>query len=245
MATKIEWTERTWNPVTGCTKVSEACRNCYAEVMSRRLKGMGQERYANGFKPTIHPETLEDPMHWRKGMVFVCSMGDLFHEDVPFSFLVQVFNTISHCSWLTFQVLTKRPQRMAEFFKVYAYGSVPHNCWLGVTCECSEHYGRIDVLRSIDAPVRFISAEPLLGSLHDITLNGIDWVIAGGESGNKARPTDEHWLRNLRNRCVETETAFFFKQWGTWGGDGVRRSKKENGCLLDGVEWKQYPKPRY
>lgn len=244
MASKIEWTTRTWNPVTGCTKVSEACANCYAETMARRLKGMGQERYANGFQVTIHPDVLEDPVHWRNGMVFVCSMSDLFHEDVDFQYISRVFDIINHCFWLTFQVLTKRPERMAYFFNEYKYDRVPRNCWLGVTCENSRHYNRIDLLRTIEAPVRFISAEPLLGSMYDIPLNGIDWVITGGESGSRARPTDEHWFRQLRNRCVETGTAFFFKQWGTWGEDGIKRSKKENGRLLDGVEWSQYPKPR-
>lgn len=246
MATKIEWTNRTWNPVTGCTKVSEACQNCYAETMARRLKGMGQEKYENGFKVTIHPETLEDPMHWRKGMVFVCSMGDLFHEDVEYEYIARVFDVISHCFWLTFQILTKRPDRMAYFFNEYKYDRVPRNAWLGTTCESSMHYDRIAHLTSIKpATVRFISCEPLLGSLHDINLNGIDWVITGGESGAKARPTDYHWFRSLRNRCVETGTPFFFKQWGAWGEDGIKRSKYANGSTLDGIEWKQTPKPHY
>ena len=245
MATKIEWTERTWNPVTGCTKVSEACQNCYAEVMSRRLKGMGQKKYANGFKVTLHPECLNEPYSWKKPcMVFVVSMGDLFHKDVPFEYIDEIFKVIKDTPQHTYQILTKRADRLFDYY--FSHINIcdkPKNVWLGVTCESREHYWRVDVLRDIfGAGVRFISCEPLLGSLHDINLNGIDWVTAGGESGNRARPTNEYWVRSLRNRCVETETAFFFKQWGTWGGDGIRRSKKENGCLLDGVEWKQMPK---
>lgn len=239
MATKIEWTERVWNPVTGCTPRSEGCFNCYAKTMALRLKGMGQKKYANGFTPTIHHEALKEPYEWKHGMVFVCSMSDLFHDDVPFSFIKKVMETIQDNPQCTFQVLTKRAERMAEFF-TYEY-EVPKNVWLGVSCESAKHYGRIFHLKRIIANVRFVSCEPLLGDMRDITLDGIDWLITGGECSNRARRPSPDWFRVLRDRCIDTNTAFFFKQWGTWGEDGVKRSKYKNGSLLDGREWKQLP----
>ena len=249
MATKIEWTEKTWNPVTGCTKMSEACRNCYAEVMARRLSGMpgSREKYKDGFKVTLHPECLDEPRKWKKPqMVFVVSMGDLFHEDVPREYISEVMGVIDCNPQHTFQILTKRAERMYRYFADTGY--VPENAWLGVTCENPLHYDRIQWLRSIpeqvqgDGPVLFVSAEPLLGNMYDINLRGIDWVITGGESGSRARRTDPDWFRSLRDACLRRDVPFFFKQWGAWGEDGVKRSKYANGSLLDGREWKQYPR---
>lgn len=240
---KIEWTEKTWNPVTGCTKISEACENCYAEVMAKRLSGMpaSKEKYRNVFKLTIHPEALEEPYKWKKpSMVFVCSMGDLFHKDVPTSFIDSVIKVIEDNPQHTFQLLTKRAKRMFQFF--YESGrEIPKNCWLGVTCESGKHKERVDYLRLLEAPVRFLSCEPLLDNMNDIDLDGIDWVITGGESGVNARRTPIEWFRGLRDACRRWNTPFFFKQWGAWGADGVKRSKYKNGSLLDGKEWKQYP----
>jgi protein gp37 len=242
--TKIEWTEKVWNPVTGCTKVSEACKNCYAEVMARRLQRMpgSADKYRNGFNVTIHVGCLGEPLEWKKpSMVFVCSMGDLFHKDVSFDFIDMVMNVIRECPQHTFQILTKRPERMAEYFNDLR--GVPKNVWLGTTCESSKHYDRIDHLRRIkSAPVRFISCEPLLDNMPDIDLDRIDWVITGGESGACARPTDPHWFRSLRDAVLATHRVkFFFKQWGAWGEDGVKRSKYKNGSVLDGETWKEYP----
>jgi len=240
--TKIEWTEKVWNPVTGCTKVSEACKNCYAEVMARRLQRMpgSADKYRNGFNVTIHVGCLGEPLEWKKpSMVFVCSMGDLFHKDVSFDFIDMVMNVIRECPQHTFQILTKRPWRMEEYFLSHP---LPKNVWLGTTCESSKHYDRINALRNVRGNnVKFISCEPLLGSMNDINLDGIDWVITGGESGACARRTPIEWFRGLRDACLRWNTPFFFKQWGAWGEDGVKRSKYENGSLLDGVEWKQWP----
>lgn len=244
MATKIEWTEKVWNPVTGCTKVSEACQNCYAEVMARRLQKMpgSADKYRNGFMPTIHVSSLGEPLEWKKPtMVFVCSMGDLFHKDVSFDFIDMVMNVIRECPQHTFQILTKRPERMAEYFNDLR--GVPQNVWLGTTCESSKHYDRIDYLRKINgAKVRFLSCEPLLGNMSDIDLWCIDWVITGGESGSCARRTPKEWFCYLRDACLRWNTPFFFKQWGAWSEDGIKQSKYKNGSLLDGREWKQYPK---
>lgn len=244
MSTKIEWTERVWNPVTGCTKVSESCRNCYAETMARRLQHMpaSKDKYRNGFQVTCHPEALIEPMHWKKpSMIFVCSMGDLFHADVPEDFIIQVMEMITACPQHTFQILTKRPDRMAAFFKgLYP----PRNIWIGTTCESRDHYDRIRHLQSITnrrIPVRFVSCEPLLGDMPDIPLDGIDWLITGGESGSKARQTPPDYFRHLRDRCQATNTPFFFKQWGAYGPDGVKRSKYDNGSLLDGTYHHAYP----
>lgn len=246
MKTKIQWTENVWNPVTGCSKVSEACLNCYAEVMAKRLQAMpaSRDKYKNGFKVTLHPKCLKEPYNWKKpSMVFVCSMGDIFHEDVPDKFINEVMNVIHMNPQHTFQILTKRAQRMAEFFRVWF--PVPQNAWIGTTCESSKHYDRVDVIRGIKgAAVKFLSCEPLLGSMNDINLDGIDWVITGGESGVNARRTPKEWFIGLRDACLRWNTPFFFKQWGAWGEDGMKRSKYANGSLLDGTEWKQYPKER-
>lgn len=242
MATKIEWTEKTWNPVSGCTKVSEACQNCYAEVMARRLQGNHIKGYEQGFKVTLHPERLTEPLAWKKPtMVFVVSMGDLFHQDVPFTFIDNIMQVIRQTPQHTYQLLTKRPDRMANYFQT-RHGA-PQNCWLGTTCESSRHYDRIDALRTVPGgSVRFLSCEPLLDNMPDIPLDKIDWLIMGGESGPRARPTAPQWFRSLRDAVLATRRVrIFFKQWGAWGADGVKRSKKENGATLDGDEWKEWP----
>lgn len=230
---KIEWTTSTWNPVTGCTKVSDGCQNCYAECMARRLKAMGNPRYAEGFDVKLHYDLIELPITWKKPqMIFVNSMSDIFHEEVPLEFIKQVFDTIRHAHWHTFQVLTKRADRLAELASELDW---PKNLWMGVTVECQDCAGRIDKLRATPAAVKFISAEPLLGPL-DIDLDGIDWVIVGGESGPRARPIKEEWVIALRDKCEQASVPFFFKQWG-----GV--NKKKTGRLLDGRTYDDYPRP--
>ena len=239
--TKIEWTERTWNPVTGCTKQSAGCAHCYAETMARRLHAMGLKKYSNGFEPTLHPESLDEPLAWKKGSsIFVCSMSDLFHPDVPFEFIDKVMATIEATPQHRYQLLTKRAERMAEYFSTR---EVPVNAWLGVTVECRQVLSRIDALRSIeDATVRFLSCEPLLEDLGDFDLTGIQWMIVGGESGPNARPMLEPWVLNLRQLAKRHRVSFFFKQWGTWGRDGVKRSKHANGKKLEGKVVQQMPK---
>ena len=238
--TSIEWTEQTWNPTVGCSKISPGCAHCYAEVMARRLKAMGMRGYENGFKLTLLPDRLEAPLSRRTRTVyFVNSMSDLFHEDIPEDFLKKVMTTISRCPQHTFQILTKRAERMADFFKRYV---PPRNAWLGVTVENrADGLPRIECLRAIDAKVRFISAEPLLEDLGKFDLIGIHWVIVGGESGPKARPMKREWVLKLKSLCDEHGLAFFFKQWGAWGGDGIRRAKKINGRLLEGRTWDAVP----
>lgn len=238
--TKIEWTERTWNPVTGCTQKSEGCRNCYAKTMALRLQGMGQAKYKDGFKLTLHEDVLAEPKCWRKSsMVFVCSMGDLFHEEVPFEFIDKVMNTIWETPRHTYQLLTKRPERMEEYFRDHY---IPENVWLGTTVEAAEYKYRVDVLRPLTPTVKFLSCEPLVGDLGELDLTGIDWVIVGGESGGRARPMKEEWVMNIKNQAEAQGVAFFFKQWGTWGSDGVKRNKKANGKFLQGEICQQMPK---
>lgn len=237
---KIEWTEHTWNPVTGCTKISPGCKFCYAEVLAKRLQRMGAPGYENGFRITLHPERLDDPLKRKKPtMWFVNSMSDLFHDRVPFDFVEKVFETISGSPQHRYQVLTKRPDRMARFF---TNRTVPANAWLGTSVE-DKKYGvpRIDALRSIPAAVRFLSVEPLLEDIGQIDLSGIDWVIVGGESGAKARPMHPDWARSLHSQCKRAKVKFFFKQWGAYGPDGIRRSKRANGRLLDGEVLDQMP----
>ncbi len=238
--TKIEWTERVWNPVTGCSKQSEGCAHCYAENMARRLKAMGIAKYKNGFEVTLHPETLTEPLKWSRGSnIFVCSMGDLFHNDVPYEFVDKVMATIKRASQHRFQILTKRAERMAEYF---ASRRVPRNAWLGVTVECKDTKFRMDLLKKISgAQVRFLSCEPLLEDLETLDLKDIHWVIVGGESGLQARPMHEQWVLNIQQQCKKQHTAFFFKQWGTWGQDGVKRSKHANGKLLRGKIAQEMP----
>lgn len=237
---KIEWTEETWNPTTGCNKVSAGCKNCYAEVMANRLKAMGAPGYENGFEFTIMPERLEQPIRKKKPTkYFVNSMSDLFHEDMPVEFLDKIMGVIDLTPQHVYQILTKREDAMFEYFsKRY----VPENIWLGVSVENKKHgVPRIDKLRNINATIKFLSVEPLLEDIGKIDLTGIDWVIVGGESGVNARPMKKEWALNVKRQCEEQNVAFFFKQWGTWGADGVRRSKKSNGRLLEGKEWNQYP----
>lgn len=237
---KIEWTEQTWNPVTGCTKVSPGCKHCYAETMSKRLQAMGAPGYENGFKLSLLPERLEQPLHRRKPtMYFVNSMSDLFQEGVPETFIDQVMDVIRATPQHTYQILTKRSGNMREYF---SNRSVPDNAWLGVSVE-DKKYGkpRIPDLLAIKAKTRFLSIEPLLEDLGRIRLRGIHWVIVGGESGFGARPMKEEWAINIRNQCLNAGVDFFFKQWGAWGADGKQRNKKANGRMLDGKVWDMIP----
>lgn len=230
--TNIEWTEVTWNPVTGCDKVSAGCKNCYAERMARRIQAMGNVRYRNGFDVTLHYDLLERPLEWRKPrLIFVNSMSDLFHEDVPVSFIRDVFDTMKKARQHTFQVLTKRAKRMLELAPLLPW---PDNVWMGVSIEDDRFVERADWLRDVPAAVRFLSLEPLLGPLPSLSLKDIDWVIAGGESGPGARPMKAAWVREIRDLCRECDVPFFFKQWG-----GVRRTAA--GRVLDGRTWDEFP----
>ena len=230
--TKIEWTERTWNPVTGCTKLSEGCVHCYAEVMSRRLYAMGNAKYTNGFKSTIHYDALKEPLAWKKpSTIFVCSMSDLFHKDVPFEFIDKVLKVIEDTPQHNYQILTKRAERMAEYFETR---NIPQNAWVGVTVECKQTKARIDCIRNLNASVKFLSCEPLLEDLGDLCLQGINWIIVGGESGAQARPMKEEWVLNIKRQADANSIPFFFKQWGTWSKDGIKGNKKINGKLLQG-----------
>lgn len=239
-ASRIEWTEATWNPTVGCTKISPGCKNCYADSMAKRLKAMGTPGYENGFKLTILPDRLDEPLRRKKPTVyFVNSMSDLFHKGVPDSYIEQVFGVIERCPLHTFQVLTKRGERLATYFK---NRPIPPNAWIGVSVE-DHKYGkpRIDCLRQVDARIRFLSVEPLLEEVGALDLTDIHWVIVGGESGPKARPMKIEWVENIRQQCEDQGVQFFFKQWGGWGADGKRRSKKANGRLLDGRTWDDMP----
>ena len=230
--TAIEWTEHTWNPVTGCDKVSPGCDNCYAERMAARLQAMGSARYANGFQLTLHEDKVSEPLRWSKPrLVFVNSMSDLFHPDVPDRFIDDVFAVMTQASRHTFQVLTKRPQRAA---KLLAGQTVAKNIWLGTSIETDAYTFRANHLRSIDVQVRFLSCEPLLGPLPSLNLDGISWVIVGGESGPCHRPVESHWVRHVRDMSVDAHIAFFFKQWGG-------HTPKAGGRTLDGREWTEWP----
>ena len=229
---KIEWTETTWNPVTGCTKISEGCRNCYAERMAKRLQAMGAENYRNGFMVTMHEHMLECPLHWKSPRkIFVNSMGDLFHEDVPDDFIRRVFKVMNEAYWHQFQVLTKRSARLLELNSQLRWSK---NIWVGVTVEKEEYKFRIDDLRKTSAKIKFLSCEPLLGPLNNLNLHGIDWIIVGGESGPGARSIAENWILSIRDTCERNDIPFFFKQWG-----GV--NKKRNGRVLQGQLWNQIP----
>lgn len=239
--TSIEWTEQTWNPAVGCSKVSPGCAHCYAEAMARRLKAMGVRGYENGFRITLLPYRLDEPLkRARPTIYFVNSMSDLFHEEIPDDYIRQVFDVIRQAPQHTFQVLTKRAERMAAFFD--NYGPAPSNAWLGVTVE-DRTYGvpRLDWLRRIPAQIRFVSAEPLLEDLGTLDLSGIHWVIVGGESGPQARPMLQEWVMNIKHQCEAQHAAFFFKQWGGWGVDGKKRAKKLNGRQLQGRTWDAVP----
>lgn len=239
---KIEWTEATWNPVLGCTKISAGCKHCYAEVMARRLQAMGVPGYEAGFRRVrTMPQRLGEPLLRKKPTVyFVNSMSDLFHSQVPESFIDRVFATMRAAHWHTFQVLTKRAKRVAEFTLEH---QVPDNVWIGVSVENRRHgVPRIEYLRHIRARTRFLSIEPLLEDLGELDLTGIDWVIVGGESGHGARPMKAEWVRRIQRSCDAQSVDFFFKQWGAFGVDGARRSKKANGRELDGATFDAMPR---
>jgi protein gp37 len=240
MAHKIEWTEQTWNPSAGCTKVSSGCKNCYAENMANRLQAMGVEGYENGFRFNTVLSRLTEPLKRKKPTVyFVNSMSDIFHDDMPVEYLDKIFGLIKETPHHTYQILTKRAKRM---FQYLSKREIPNNIWLGVTVENQkEGLPRIDKLRQLNASVLFLSVEPLLEDLGEINLENIDCVIVGGESGNKARPMEKSWVLNIKKQCEEKNIAFFFKQWGTWGADKVKRNKKENGKEIDGEIWQQFP----
>lgn len=234
MATKskIEWTESTWNPVTGCTKISPGCKNCYAERMAKRLEAMGQPNYANGFSLTVHPHVVAAPLSWKAPQViFVNSMSDLFHKDVPLAFIQKVFDVMKRAHWHQFQILTKRSGRLLQLDPSLAWAG---NVWMGVSVETERYQHRIDDLRQTSAVVKFLSLEPLLGSLPSLDLAGIDWVIVGGESGPRARPMDEEWVLDIRDQCVDQGVPFFFKQWGG-------TNKKKAGRILQGRTWDEMP----
>ncbi len=228
----IEWTESTWNPVTGCTKISPGCKHCYAERMARRLQAMGQANYTNGFNLTLQPHMLELPLGWKKPQtIFVNSMSDLFHKDVPYQYIEEVFRIMRQAHWHRFQVLTKRPGRLVRLSSKLDWAP---NIWMGVSVETERYRPRIDDLRATDARIKFLSLEPLLGPLPDLNLAGMDWVIVGGESGPKARPMDKAWVTSLRDQCHQAKVPFFFKQWGG-------TNKKKAGRILDGRTWDQMP----
>lgn len=267
----IEWTGKTWNPTTGCTQISPGCTNCYANLLSLRLKAMGQKKYANGFDLTTHTDSLQQPLEWKKPQrIFVNSMSDLFHKDVPLDFIKQVLDVCKRADWHQFQILTKRSQRLASLAESLEW---PPNVWMGVSVESDAYTFRIDHLRQVNAAVRFISFEPLLGPITKADLTGIDWAITGGESGHHSRPAHPDWFRSLRTTCNEAETAYFFKQYGDYAPadqwpdkkrvirldhDGailepddlannrnvaslVRVSKNKAGRVLDGQTWDAYP----
>lgn len=228
----IEWTESTWNPLTGCTKVSAGCKHCYAERMAKRLQAMGQPNYANGFRLTLHEHAVSLPLTWKKPqMIFVNSMSDLFHPDVPLEFIQKIFSVMRQADWHTFQVLTKRSDRLAALSDLIDW---PQNVWMGVSVENSSFASRVNDLRTTAARVKFLSLEPLLGPLPALRLDGINWVIVGGESGPGARPLEEAWVTDIRDQCLRAGVPFFFKQWG-----GVR--KKKHGRLLEGKTWNMLP----
>lgn len=231
-SSSIEWTEATWNPVTGCSKVSQGCKNCYAERMSKRLVAMGSARYANGFTVTLHHDLIAAPYKWKKPRkVFVNSMSDLFHEDVPLDFIQQVFETMNNTPQHTYQILTKRSKRLSELAQELTWTP---NIWMGTSVENESVLFRIDELRTVPAHVRFLSCEPLLGPLRNMNLKDIHWVIVGGESGPRSRPIEEEWVWDIKEQCEKEHVAFFFKQWG-----GVQ--KHRNGRLLKDELYEEYP----
>lgn len=231
----------TWNPTTGCSKISPGCKHCYAETMARRLQAMGAPGYQQGFTLALHPDRLLQPLKRRKPTIyFVNSMSDLFHEDIPDRFLDRVFSTIAQTPQHTYQILTKRAERLPAYFR---NRDCPRNVWLGVSVE-DRRYGlpRLDHLRKVDASVRFLSVEPLLEDLGTVDLRGIHWVIVGGESGKQARLMRAEWAESVRRQAKAAGVLFFFKQWGTWGSDGVKRSKGQNGRVLGGKTYDSMPK---
>jgi protein gp37 len=231
----IEWTEATWNPVTGCSKVSPGCAHCYAETFAERWRGLPGHPYEQGFDLRLWPQRLDQPLRWKRPRtIFVNSMSDLFHEDIPDDFVAEIFRVMGEAHWHTFQILTKRHERLSQLAPMLSWHP---NVWMGVTIENRRFVHRADYLRDVPAAVRFVSAEPLLGPLEGLDLSGIDWLIAGGESGYRHRPVRREWIRELRDRCLTEHVAFFFKQWG-----GVRA--KTGGRLLDGCTWDQMPAAR-
>lgn len=231
-SSKIEWTDSSWNPLTGCTKVSPGCKYCYAERMAGRLKAMGNPNYANGFALTLHEKALNLPLTWKTPQyIFVNSMSDLFHEDVPLEFILRIFDLMRQASWHTFQLLTKRSERMMELNEAIDW---PSNVWMGVSVETQEYTFRIEHLRLSKAHIKFLSLEPLLGPIPQLDLRGIDWVIVGGESGPYARPIEEPWVLEIKSQCNEKDVPFFFKQWGG-------ENKKKSGRLLEGRTWDNMP----
>lgn len=235
--TSIEWTNATWNPVTGCTKISAGCDNCYAERFSERFRGVKDHPFENGFDLTLRPARVEQPLSWKKPkMVFVNSMSDLFHKEVPKEFISRVFDTMEKADWHIFQVLTKRSSLMRKFVNErYKNGKAPEHIWLGTSVEDNARRSRILHIQGMNASVRFLSIEPLIGPMGELDLTGIHWVIVGGESGPRSRPMEIEWVRSIRDQCKKQKVPFFFKQWG-----GIR--PKSGGRLLDGKEWSQFPK---
>lgn len=228
----IEWTDATWNPVTGCTKISPGCKHCYAERMARRLQAMGQARYRDGFALKVHEDLIDLPLHWRRPrLIFVNSMSDLFHGDVPLEFIQRVFATMEKADWHTFQILTKRADRLKE---VAASLPWPSNVWMGTSVESERYVSRVTELATVPAAVRFLSVEPLLGPIPNLPLDEMHWVIVGGESGPGARPMEAAWVRGIRDQCQRAQVAFFFKQWGG-------TNKKATGRTLDGRTWDELP----
>ena len=235
----IEWTESTWNPTTGCTKISPGCKNCYADRLSKRLKAMGNKKYARGFKYVEHASDLTLPLTWKKPKkIFVNSMSDLFHEDATMEFIRKCFSTMVKANWHTYQVLTKRPEKMAKFSKLFIkyFGyKIPANIWMGTSIENADYKWRANELRKVSCQTRFLSIEPLIGSLGKINLKNIDWVIIGGESGPRFRPVKKEWIMEIINQCEQQNVAVFFKQWG-----GIRA--KTGGRMIDGKTYDDYPK---
>lgn len=231
--TSIEWTDLTWNPITGCTKISPGCANCYAERFAKRLQAMGVPQYQDGFEVRIHenlverPLTIKSPKH-----IFLNSMSDLFHEDVPQYFIKKIFTTMNSAHWHLFQILTKRSDMLFKMNQVLTWSE---NIWMGVSIENEKFMNRLDDLRKTNASLKFISFEPLLGPIPKINLDGIDWVIVGGESGPRSRAVEKEWITQIRDQCIKTNIPFFFKQWGG-------KNKKKNGRLLEGIVWDQFPK---
>lgn len=239
----IEWTDATWNPVTGCSKISAGCDNCYAERFSERFRGVPGHPFEGGFDFTLRPDRLEAPLGWRKPrMIFVNSMSDLFHKEVPLTFVDRVFDTMEKASWHTFQMLTKRSSLMRDFVnRRYADKAVPSHIWLGVSVEHRQAVSRVRHLQQANASVRFLSVEPLIADVGDFSMAGLHWVIVGGESGPGARPMRPEWAARVRDMCVAQGIPFFFKQWGAFGADGRRGSKSANGRMLEGRTWDQLP----
>lgn len=228
----IEWTEATWNPVTGCTKISPGCKHCYAERLANRLQAMGQRNYVNGFELTLQPHAIEIPLSWKKPQtIFVNSMSDLFHKKVPLKYILQVFDVMKRANWHRYQILTKRSDRLLELSPQIHWQ--PH-VWMGVSVENQKYTFRIDHLRETQAHTKFLSLEPLLGPLPNLNLKGIHWVIVGGESGPGARVMDKAWVLEIRDQCLEANVPFFFKQWGG-------TNKKKNGRELEGITWDAMP----